>query len=130
MTITCPRCGVAFETRTTTNTRCRRCRYVVRIGRSATRPASSPVDDTTVDDYPTADEAAASIVVLASVVVGVLVLAVPRIVEAVRRHRANTEPTFAHDGAMTEPAPFLATAADDATWEHIGPSTGDVNPAV
>lgn len=32
MTLACPRCGLAFETRVTTNTRCRWCMTVVRIG--------------------------------------------------------------------------------------------------
>lgn len=36
--VTCPKCGLTFETRAVTNTRCRRCRYVVNIGR---RPAAS-----------------------------------------------------------------------------------------
>lgn len=52
-TITCPACGLTFETQATTNTRCRRCRKVVNIGRSATSaggssdrlPASAPIDD-------------------------------------------------------------------------------------
>lgn len=33
VTITCPRCGLVFETNAVTNTRCRRCRHVVNIGR-------------------------------------------------------------------------------------------------
>jgi hypothetical protein len=31
ITITCKRCGCSFETEATTNTRCRRCRTVVRV---------------------------------------------------------------------------------------------------
>ncbi|MDA8300240.1 MAG: hypothetical protein M0005_01550 [Actinomycetota bacterium] len=30
--VTCPACGLSFETAATTNTRCRRCRKVVNIG--------------------------------------------------------------------------------------------------
>ena len=53
MTITCPRCGVAFETQATTNTRCRRYRAVVRVGsRQArrSRRAAKPVPDETPDE--------------------------------------------------------------------------------
>jgi DNA-directed RNA polymerase subunit RPC12/RpoP len=32
MELTCPDCGLTFETQATTNTRCRRCRKVVNIG--------------------------------------------------------------------------------------------------
>ena len=32
--IRCPSCGFSFETQAVTNTRCRRCRKVVRVGRS------------------------------------------------------------------------------------------------
>lgn len=35
MLVVCPRCGHTFETRASTNTRCRCCRYVVNIGRRA-----------------------------------------------------------------------------------------------
>lgn len=38
MTISCPNCGLAFETQATTNTRCRRCKAVVRIGSRPARP--------------------------------------------------------------------------------------------
>ncbi|MGO9197346.1 MAG: hypothetical protein ACLQK4_09485 [Acidimicrobiales bacterium] len=34
-TITCKRCNLSFETEATTNTRCRRCRAVVRVPASA-----------------------------------------------------------------------------------------------
>jgi len=37
-TITCKRCGCCFETEATTNTRCRRCRTVVRVPPSARNP--------------------------------------------------------------------------------------------
>jgi hypothetical protein len=37
-TITCKRCGCSFETEATTNTRCRRCRTVVRVPAAARNP--------------------------------------------------------------------------------------------
>ena len=44
-TITCPTCGLSFETSATTNTRCRRCRKVVNIGSSPRRAARAEPDD-------------------------------------------------------------------------------------
>lgn len=38
--IACPSCGFSFETAATTNTRCRRCGKVVRIGSSSRHTAS------------------------------------------------------------------------------------------
>ena len=43
--VTCPACGVGFETAATTNTRCRRCRKVVHIGSSPRRTARVELDD-------------------------------------------------------------------------------------
>ena len=40
-TITCKRCGLSFETEATTNTRCRRCRAVVRVPAAARNPNGS-----------------------------------------------------------------------------------------
>ncbi len=40
-TITCRRCGLSFETEATTNTRCRRCRAVVRVPVAARNPSGS-----------------------------------------------------------------------------------------
>jgi hypothetical protein len=40
-TITCKRCGCSFETEATTNTRCRRCRAVVRVQTAARNPNGS-----------------------------------------------------------------------------------------
>jgi uncharacterized paraquat-inducible protein A len=40
-TITCKRCGCSFETEATTNTRCRRCRAVVRVPAAARNPNGS-----------------------------------------------------------------------------------------
>jgi hypothetical protein len=40
-TITCKRCGCSFETKATTNTRCRSCRAVVRVPAAARNPNGS-----------------------------------------------------------------------------------------
>lgn len=40
-TLTCKRCGLSFETRATTNTRCRRCKTVVRVPAAARNPNGS-----------------------------------------------------------------------------------------
>ncbi len=40
-TLTCKRCGLSFETEATTNTRCRRCRAVVRVPVAARNPSGS-----------------------------------------------------------------------------------------
>jgi hypothetical protein len=45
-TVTCPACGLSFETTASTNTRCRRCRKVVNIG-----PGKSRSPMTTEGDY-------------------------------------------------------------------------------
>jgi hypothetical protein len=41
VTITCPRCGFRFETAARTNTRCRRCKTVVRVPAAARNPNGS-----------------------------------------------------------------------------------------
>jgi hypothetical protein len=41
VTITCPRCGFRFETAVRTNTRCRRCKTVVRVPAAARRTNGS-----------------------------------------------------------------------------------------
>ena len=46
MQLTCPTCGLNFETQATTNTRCRRCRKVINI---STRPRPAPVSANTED---------------------------------------------------------------------------------
>lgn len=119
MTITCPRCGLDFETRATTNTRCRRCRHVVRVGRSPARAAPRQLEESTpddvTDDEPTADDAFAAIVGLASVAVGVLVLVGPKIVEAVRRWRGTTAPMLASPAPVAGPLLRQAGATDKGT---------------
>jgi hypothetical protein len=75
---------------------------------------------------PTADFPGVGILVIAAGVVILAFYVAPAIVRAIRGKRALT---FAHDGAVTEPAPFLATAADDNTRAHTGPNGGDVDAA-
>lgn len=55
-TATCPACGLSFETTATTNTRCRRCRKVVNIGRSrgaarVKRYEATSQEETPYEDY-------------------------------------------------------------------------------
>ncbi|MGH9019151.1 MAG: hypothetical protein ACRDY1_15475 [Acidimicrobiales bacterium] len=125
MTITCPRCGLEFETQAVTNTRCRRCHTVVRIGSSPARRTTKVADETTFDantDNPTADEVAAGLLVMASVVVGVLALVVPWIVGATRRHRADRAPTLADIGPAAEDRPTGdGDGHQGATAAHTGP---------
>jgi len=45
MQITCPSCGLTFDTQATTNTRCRGCRKVVNIGARSRPTTSAAVDD-------------------------------------------------------------------------------------
>lgn len=53
--LTCPACGLSFETTATTNTRCRRCRKVVNIGASQRRAARAELGGSY---YESADDAA------------------------------------------------------------------------
>src|ERR1017187_7108204 len=45
-TIACKRCGCSFETEATTNTRCRRCRTVVRVPAAARNPSEGGAGST------------------------------------------------------------------------------------
>lgn len=49
-TVTCPSCGLGFETAATTNTRCRRCRKVVRVGTGPGRRTASLAEGTELDN--------------------------------------------------------------------------------
>jgi hypothetical protein len=52
--LTCPACGLTFETQATTNTRCRRCRKVVNVGaRNRPAPVAAAPDDTSAQWSPT-----------------------------------------------------------------------------
>ena len=56
--LTCPACGLSFETTATTNTRCRHCRKVVNIGASQRRAARAELGDSyceSADDAATGD---------------------------------------------------------------------------
>jgi DNA-directed RNA polymerase subunit RPC12/RpoP len=48
MQLTCPACGLTFETEATTNTRCRRCRKVINIGARGRPEASTDAGDNIV----------------------------------------------------------------------------------
>lgn len=82
MTISCPRCGFAFETRATTNTRCRRCRYVVRVGYQSARLTAEPAVERPTDD------AGGGVLLVVAAAMSLLALVVPAIVRAVQRRRA------------------------------------------
>lgn len=127
VTITCPRCGLAFETQATTNTRCRRCRHVVRVGRSPARAVPIRLDDaTSVDlaaDHPTADEAAMAILTVASVVAGVLTLVVLGVAEAFQRWRGTSGRTLKSDDPRVDSALGPNTQTEhDTPWEGSGPN--------
>ena len=147
MTISCPRCGLAFESRATTATRCPTCRTVVHIsrgpgsarGRSARSP--SPARSVAHDPHGAEphDTGLHDLVVLAAVVAaGYLAY---RLVRRWLERRGpqvthpeepsgqaevldTTAPTSAHRGPEAEPGVPAVTARDDATWAHTGP-TGD-----
>ena len=121
MMITCPRCGLAFETQATTNTRCRRCKTVVRVGPGESR---SPRRTAEPAAEPPLELAGGGLLVVAA---GVLVLAfyvAPAIVRAVRRRRGTEAPPFATSGPHVVPATSASAAEDDATRAHTGPDDG------
>src|SRR5579862_363059 len=101
MSVSCPRCGLAFETQATTNTRCRRCRYVVRVGSS---PARARRTDPTLVESSGADGGGVLLVAAAGLA---LWFVVRPIVRAVRRH--GTAPTFGPVGPEAGQAPSPAT---------------------
>ena len=78
--ITCPRCATTFETEATTATRCRRCAYVVHIGRSAPRPTPvRPMTTAQLDSNDPGDGlalvlfvAAAALAIVVPLIVGAL----------------------------------------------------------
>lgn len=54
MLLTCPACGLSFETQASTNTRCRRCRKVINIGaRRSPARVSASADDSSAQWSPT-----------------------------------------------------------------------------
>ncbi len=109
MTITCPRCGLAFETQATTTTRCRRCRHVVRVG-TTPRAASQPIIDTEPQGYG-ADEAGYALVLVATVALWTLITYGPAITRAIRRIAAHVAPTPGPTDSMPQATP----GRDDGT---------------
>ena len=106
MNITCPRCDLAFETQATTNTRCRRCKTVVRVG--AGPPGQSRRAPQPAPDEPAADLAGDGLIVVAAGVVILALYVVPAIIRFVRGHHAAEEaPTFCPvgPGGSTPPTP-------------------------
>jgi hypothetical protein len=127
MTITCPRCGLAFETKATTNTRCRRCKTVVRVGSGQPRQSRSAAEAASSEPLP--EMAGSTVLVIAAGVVVLAFYVIPFIVRAVRRRRGMEPPTFATSGPYAAPAPSLPAAEDDGTRAHTGPNTASVDPS-
>ena len=156
MTITCPRCGLAFESRATTATRCPSCRTVVHISRGGgaahVRSARSASPARSVAHDPNGaepDGTGLHDLVLLAAVVGAGYLAYRLVRRWWERRRLSAEgaerlpeepsseavvlgataPTFAHGGREAEPAPPAATAGADATRAHTGPHGDEAGPA-
>jgi hypothetical protein len=94
MMLTCPRCGHTFETRATTNTRCRRCRFVVRVPRPrADKVAARRVGPQShVATRPTSDEDDAATGGGGLVVAVALLVMVAALVNALRARRNRGKP--------------------------------------
>ena len=140
MTITCPRCGLAFESRATTATRCPSCRTVVHISRgtSSARSSSSQPQSRVERSYSDSDpgDGGVVVVILALVAFGGWVLwrwwrkreAQPN--EARHSMEPGTGPyTFATSAPTSGPVgpeagPALPALSDehDATGAPTGPS--------
>ena len=140
MTISCPRCGLAFESRATTATRCPSCRTVVHISRgtssvrSSSSQATSRAARSSSDSQP--EEGGGGIVIVAFVVLGGWLLwqwwrsRRPRPDETGQYPDPAAGPyTFARPAPTTRPvdpdvgqAPPAATAEPDATRAHTGPN--------
>ena len=126
MTITCPRCGLTFESQATTATRCRSCRYVVRVGSSpSARPRRARESST---DY-SGGTAGGAAVVIGAVGLILAFYVVPRVVRAVRRRQGTTAPTSGRVGPGAGQAPPAPTAGDGATQAHTGSSGDEGEPA-
>jgi LSD1 subclass zinc finger protein len=142
VTITCPRCGLAFESQATTATRCPSCRTVVHISRgtSSVRSGSSQRPSRAERPYSDsdADDGGGTVVILALVAFGGWLLwqwwrsrrSQPD--ETGQSMEPATGPyTFATSAPTSGPAapdagpgPYFATAAGDATRARTG-SSGD-----
>lgn len=124
MIITCPRCGLVFETQATTNTRCRRCKSVVRIGSGPAhkvRPAGEPAPDEPSDEL-----ANGGLLVVAAGVVILVFYVAPVIVRFVRSRRAaEGAPTSGTVGqvGVTPPSPAPPGHTSE-TGARTGPTEG------
>ena len=125
MTISCPRCGLDFETQATTATLCRSCRHVIHVG-----SAPSARIRRTVGSAPEyrADTAGGTALVLAAAGLFLAFYVVPRVVRAVRRRCATTARTSRRLGPEAGLAPPAATDEPDATLEHTGPNQAGSGP--
>ena len=121
MMITCPSCGLSFESQATTATRCRSCRYVVRLGSSPS--AGTRRSDASPSEYG-GGTAGGAVLVIGAVGLFLAFYVVPRVVRAVRRHRSGRVPTFGPDGAVAGQPPPAPAGADDGTRALTG-SSGD-----
>lgn len=110
MTITCPRCGLAFETRATTNTRCRRCKSVVRVGSG---PAIRSTRREDPEELSNETPGGAGLLVVAGLII-VAFYVVPIIVRAVRDHRSDRARPVDPVGLDVSPAPTFTTGDRDA----------------
>ena len=154
MTITCPRCGLAFESRATTATRCPSCRTVVHISRGAgtarvrSARSSSPARSVPHGSQEPDTTGLSDLLVLAAFVgAGYLAYRLLRRwwerrglrTQEAETHRkepsaeaiglGTTSPTFANDGPEAEPVVPAVTARDDATRAHTEPNGDEAGPA-
>ena len=144
--ISCPRCGLAFESRATTATRCPSCRTVVHISRrtSSARSASSQAQSRVERSYGDGDpgEGGGAVVILALAMFGGWLLwRWWRTREAQPNEtRHSMEPaagpyTFAASAPTSGPvgpeageAPSAAAGGREATRAHTGPNQAGAGP--
>ena len=119
--ITCPRCGLEFESQATTATRCRSCRYVVRVGNSSS--ADTRRTDASPSEYG-GGTAGGAVLVIGAVGLLLVFCVVPRVVRAVRRRRGTTAPTSGPDSAVVGQPPPAPAGGDDGIRALTGPDGG------
>ena len=139
MTISCPRCGLAFESRATTATRCPSCRTVVHISRgtSSARSSSSQPQSRVERSYSDSDpgDGGGAVVLVAFVAFGAWLFwqwwrnrrsrpdETGQSMEAVAGPYtfAWPAPTSGPVGPEANQAPSVATGDHGATRTHTGP---------
>ena len=115
--ITCPRCGLSFESHATTATRRRSCRYVVRVGSSPS--ARTRRTDASPSEYG-GGTAGGAVLVIGAVGLLLVFYVVPRVVRAVRRRRGTTAPTSHPPTAAEQAGRVLPGPEADEPDEHDG----------